>query len=117
MGDTVAVCDAVGDALSEMLAVVEAEAPGVVAAVGDADSVLLPLSVEEGVGGGVPVADPVGVDVAVPVGDWDGVALALRLLLPVLLAETPAVSDGVGDALNVPLALSVDEGVGCGVPV
>ncbi len=46
----------VTELLSETLPVVEAEAPAVREAVGDADTVLLELCVEEGVTADVPVA-------------------------------------------------------------
>jgi hypothetical protein len=52
-------------------------------AVGEADNVELPLSVEEGVDSGVPVALPVGVAVGVPEGVCVGDTLELTLRAPV----------------------------------
>jgi hypothetical protein len=89
--------------------------------VGDADKVLLEevvvLGVDAKVPEPVPVADPVGVPVPVD----DAVALLLNEVEPVLLADTLAMSDGVGDALTVLLPLTVVLGVPMpdpeGVPV
>ncbi len=103
--------------LSEVLPVLLAETPGVSDAVGVADSVLLAEVVVEGVGGGVPVPLAEGVPEPLLVGVCEEVAVALQLLLPEVLAEAPAVSDGVGDAETVVLALWVEDAVPEGVPV
>jgi hypothetical protein len=75
----------------------------------DADSVVL------GVGAGVllplPVPDPVGVCEGV----GTAVVLALKEVLAVAEALAPVLREAVGDAEEVELALSVVEGVGCGV--
>jgi hypothetical protein len=98
-----------GTLFRERTAVAE-KRPGV----GDADKVLL----EEVVVLGEPmsVADP-----GVPVHVDDAVALLLNEVEPVLLADTLAMSDGVGDALVVLLPLTVVLGVPMpdpeGVPV
>jgi hypothetical protein len=63
--------------LNEALPVLDADAPTVTDAVGLAELVELPLSVEEGVAGGVPVAVGVGVGVGVAEPLLDGVALPL----------------------------------------
>jgi hypothetical protein len=85
--------------------------------VGLADVVLLPDRVLDGVGGGVPVPDPVVVEEGVPLPVGLAVTLPLKLALPVLEADAPDVSEGVRDALVVLLALSVQEGVLKAVPV
>jgi hypothetical protein len=79
--------------------------------------VVLPLTVEEGVGAGVLVLLPVADEVGVPVPVWLGVALPLSEMEPVLEGLAPAGRDVVGDALTVPLALMVEEGVIDTVPV
>ena len=81
--------------------------------VGERDVVQEPLSVEVGVPEGVPEAVPV----VVPVGELLPVPLLLSDSLPVLLADAPEVSEGVGEALVVVLPLSVEEGVAEGVHV
>ena len=43
--------------------------------------------------------------------------MELKLVLPVLLAEAPEDKEAVGVALNVLLALNVEEGVAAAVPV
>ena len=75
-------------------------------AVGLTLTVVLPLTVEEGVGAGVAVPDPVPEDVAVPVPVWLGVALPLSEMEPVLEGLAPAGRDAVGEALMVPLPLA-----------
>ena len=55
--------------------------------------------------------------VGVPLELWLGVALLLSEMEPVLLPDAPVVRDAVGDAETVLLALTVDEGVDCAVPV
>ena len=95
----------------ELLPVFDALAPAVRLAVGDALTVELPLSVDDA----VTLDVPDGVGVGVPVGVNDGVADAVILLekelLPVFEALAPAVTDAVGDALTVELALTVVEAV------
>jgi hypothetical protein len=68
VGDALPVPLGVSVPLSEVEPVVEADAPDVREGVGDALFVLLPLTVDEGVFGAVPVPVPVGVEVGVPVG-------------------------------------------------
>ena len=53
------------------------------------------LTVEDAVIDGVPVPEPVAVPVALPVGVCEGVEVVPKLVLPVFLADMPAVSDGV----------------------
>ncbi len=104
---------------------------------GDAvrERVPLPLGVTEGEGVAAPAADPAGVPAGVPVGVSLLVALLLGETDPVLEADAPAVREGAGGGgvpaavpvavpLGVPLgvrllaalALTVEEGVGGGVP-
>ena len=99
----------------DTLGEVEALAPLDSDAVGEEDSVLLPESVEEGVGGGVAVLLLVGDPVGVPVGVGAALALPLSDSLGVLegLAPTVSVEDGV--ALSVLEADCVVLGVGAGV--
>ena len=59
----------------ELLAVLDAESPVEMEAVGDTERVLLPLSVEEGVMEAVPVPEGVGVAVEVGLGVERGVPL------------------------------------------
>jgi hypothetical protein len=103
--------------LSEVDAVLDAEAPGVSGGVADALVVVLALTVEEGVDGGVLVPVPEVVTVGVPVPLTLAVPLPLSEVDAVLEAEAPSVSDEVGDALVVVLALTVEEGVGGGEPI
>jgi hypothetical protein len=86
-------------------------------AVGEALSVELAESVEEGVGAGVPLPVLDGVEVSVGVGVAGGVTLPEWELLEVLLALAPCVSEAVGEALSVLLALRVEDGVGAAVPL
>jgi len=79
--------------------------------------VVEPLTVVDGVGGGVPVPVPVAVIVGVAVPVPLSVLVPLRELEPVLEAEAPDDKEGVGDELVVLLALNVDEGVMDAVPV
>ena len=101
----------------ELLPVMEGEAPTERDAVGEALTVLLAESVEEGVGAAVPVPDTVGVGDRVALGVGCGVPLLDCELLPVAEGEAPTEREAVGEALVVPLAESVEEGVGAGVPV
>jgi hypothetical protein len=75
--DTLALFDTVG--------VTDGHAPLERDAVGDADAAELPLTMEDGVAGGVRVALQVGVAVDVPVGVCVGDTLALKLGLPVAM--------------------------------
>ena len=59
--------------LSELLPVFDSLAPSVSEPVGDVEIVELPLNVEDGVGGGVPVPLAVGVPEPLPVGVCVGV--------------------------------------------
>jgi hypothetical protein len=103
--------------LREVDPVLLADAPTVTVAVGVTVTVVEPLTVVEGVGGGVAVPVPVAVIVGVAVPELEGVPVPLIEIEPVLDAETPAVSEDVGDVLTVLLALRVDEGVMDAVPV
>ena len=94
-----------------MLGVTEGDTPGGRDAVGEADRVLLPLSVEEGVRAGVPVPLAVGLCVPDGVGVAGGVALLDRLVEPVLEALAPLESDAVALVEVVLLALTVLVGV------
>jgi hypothetical protein len=82
------------------------------------DIVRVPLLLHEEVVVGVGV--PEGVGVNEPEGVWLVVAAAVTLALNevegVNEGEAPAVSDAVGEALSVELALTVVDGVGVGVP-
>ncbi len=97
------VCVAVALLLSEVVPVLEALAPGVSEGVGEALTVVLPLTVEEGEGDGVPV--PLCVDVPEGVPECVGGAVGVGDGVPVSLC--------VGDGEK----LTVEEGVGGGVPV
>ncbi len=101
----------------ETLDEVEGETPRDSEAVGDMVTVDEELTVEEGVGGGVPVGDMVGE----PVGVEEGVAalevLLDRDLLPVFEGVAPLDSDPVGVADTLALALRVGEVVKDAVPV
>jgi hypothetical protein len=96
--------------LSEVEPVPLGETPAVREAVGDALTVELPLTVEDGVAGGVPVPDPVG----------EAVAVGVLELLPLLLGEAPCVIEGVaesdtvvlGDAGAAPVGLAEAGGEG-----
>ena len=101
--------------LRETEPVVLEDAPGESEAVGDTDKVADALTVEEDVDAAVPDPVPVCVPVALPVGVCDGVEVELKLSLPVLLAEAPAVNEEVGEALKVLLPLVVEEDVGAAV--
>ncbi len=104
--------DAVALLERDTLPVLLAEAPGVSEAVGEAVTVLLLAeSVVEGVRELVPVPLGVGVPAPVPVGISFAVAEPDRLVLPLLLAEAPSVSEAVGDADTVELPESVEEGI------
>jgi hypothetical protein len=92
--------------------VIEALAPVVKEGVGEADCVLLALSVLEGVGAGVPV----------PLAEGEAVSEGVAVSLPVALALPPVDSEGVELALALGLRVSVLlpvglwEGVGEGEP-
>ena len=103
--------------LSDVLPVLDGDAPAVSDGVGDALVVLLPETVVLAVPEGVPV--PVGVlaPVGVPEGERVAVALALSELLPVLEGVEPGLSDAVGEGLTVVLPLTVELGVFAAVPV
>ena len=103
--------------LKELEPVLEADAPDVSNGVGDELVVLLALRVDEGVFDDVPVPEPVGVLVTLPVGVCVGVAVALKEAEPVLLADAPIVTEAVGDVLKVVEALVVEVGVTDAVPV
>ena len=110
-------CAAVVEPLKEALPVLEEEAPVVREAVGDGDTVLLPVSVEVLVGAGVPVPVAVGDADGVHVPLCVGVPLLLHEVLAVLDADAPAVTEDVGDTETVLLLLTVELAVGGGVPV
>jgi hypothetical protein len=116
VGVPVGVREGVAVLLKDADPVLLADAPFVTDDVGVIVAVVEPLRVDEGVGGGVPVPDPVGEEVGVPVLVTLGVPVPLSELEPVLEADTPAVREGVGDALTVLLALMVEEGVLVAVP-
>ena len=104
-------------ALRLMLPVLEGLAPAGNDAVGVMLTVVLPLLVVLAVLDAVPVPVGVGEPVAVPVGVWLPVALPLSEMLPVLEALAPDVSEPVGDAEVVELALTVVLAVLDAVPV
>ena len=99
----------------DTLGEVEGLEPAVSDAVALLDTVLLPLRVLLA----VPLGEVVGDGVLLPVGLADGVAAALLLpdreMLAVFEGLAPAVSDGVGEALSVELALAVVDAVEAGV--
>jgi hypothetical protein len=80
----------VGAPLREVDAVLLADAPAVSDEVGEAESVVEPLTVVERVAGGVAVPLPVAVAVDDPVPVCVGVPVLLRELDPVLHADAPA---------------------------
>ena len=104
-------------ALREFELVPEGDTPAVSEEVGEAEIVLLPLTVVLGVIDAVAVPDVVpetvgeGLEVPVPV------SLLLNELLPVREDEAPEVSEEVGEKESVLLALRVEEGVGPAVLV
>jgi len=104
-------------ALREVLPVLEGDAPLERDAVGDGETVVLPLRVVVAESEEVPVGVAVPVPVIVLLGVCGAVALALRELEPVLEADAPEESDGVGDELVAELPLRVVEGVTEAVPV
>jgi hypothetical protein len=108
VGEPVPVSLGVALPLSETDPVFEGLAPAGSEAVGDDDMVELPLTVGDGVGGGVPVLLPV----ADAVGVTEAVELAVKLPLneaePELLADAPGVREAVGVADTVLLAISGD---------
>ena len=110
-------CVAVAEPLSELEPVLEADAPDVRDAVGDADVVLLLLTVVLAVTFPVPLE----VGVAVPVGVAEGVAElvgeGVMDMVPELEAEAPIVTEPVGLCDSVELLLTVVEGVCAAVPV
>jgi hypothetical protein len=101
--------------LSDVLPVLEGEAPRLSAAVGDRVAVELALAVEDGVGAGVlvpvAVADPVAVCEVVGAA----VVLLLKDVLALLEGLAPGLSDDVWDSVTVELALAVEDSVGAGV--
>ncbi len=103
--------------LEDTEGVMEGDAPTVKLGVWEALSVLLPLTVDDGVATGVTVPDKVGV----PVLDEVGVPVAERLAvvegLPDTLALAPTVREAVGEVVRVVLLLKVEEGVREAVPV
>ena len=113
----VPVCVGEFELLKDALPLMEALAPVVREAVRLTESVVLPLKVEVGVGGGVPLLVTVGELEGVPVPLVEAVAELLRELLPVFEDEAPAVSDAVGEADCVLLPLSVPLAVFEPVPV
>ena len=108
---------AVGELLHELEPVLDDDAPTVTDAVGEIDTVLLPLTVVLDVTFavplhvGVPVPEGVAVGVAEPVGE------DVMDTVPVLEAEAPTVTELVGLCDSVELPLSVEEGVCAGLPV
>ena len=90
-----------------MVPLLEADAPSVNEGVGLGDTVLLPLSVVDGVAGGVPLHVAVGEPDGVPEPVWEGVAELLNDWLAVFEANAPAVREPVGDADTVLLRLAV----------
>jgi hypothetical protein len=113
----VGVCVGVIVLLREVDPVLLAEAPEVIEAVGDMETVELPLTVVDAVFDAVPVPELVGVPVILLVGVCDGVAEELSDVDPVLLADAPAVIEAVGDTVTVELPLNVVVGVTDPVPV
>lgn len=85
--------------LLEIDPVLEADAPAVTDDVGVTLTVVLALTVEEGVGGGVLVAVPVAVQLAlgVPLGVWLPAPLLLLEMDPVFEADALGVGNGVGE--------------------
>ena len=106
-----------GEPLSDLLPVIEGEAPGVRGGVEDKEGVEEAVSV----GDEVTVPEPVPVEVGELVGVEEtvsmGVTELLRDVLPVLEAEAPVVIDAVGGAECVLLKLCVEVDVCGGVPV
>ncbi len=113
----VGVCVGVIVLLREVDPVLLAEAPEVIEAVGDMETVELPLTVVDAVFDAVPVPELVGVPVILLVGVCDGVGEELSDVDPVLLADAPAVIEAVGDTVTVELPLNVVVGVTDPVPV
>jgi hypothetical protein len=102
---------------SELLGVLEAEAPGLRLLVGEDDTVELAESVVLGVMDAVPVPLEVEEPEDVPEGVRVAVALLERDTLGVLLAEAPVLKEAVGLAVRVELAEIVLDGVMEPVPV
>jgi hypothetical protein len=96
---------------SDVLPLLEAEAPAVREAVGEADTVELLETVVLGVKEAVPVPEGVGLPVEVGLGVGGGVPLLDSDVLPLLEAEAPAVREAVGDADTVELLETVVLGV------
>ena len=117
VGDCEALCEGVAVGLSEMLPVLEADAPALSEPLGDSVVVLLPLSVEVGVTAAVPVEVPVGEMVAVGEAVPLGVPLEDSEVEDVLEGDTPRVRLPVGDWDTVVLALTVLLAVAREVPV
>ena len=107
----------VGEAVTEIVPVLEADAPAVTEPVGLCDMVELALSVEVGVCDAVLVPDCVGVLEGVPVPVCVGVTEPLNDALPLLEDEAPEVREAVGLCERVELPLIVEDGVCAGVPV
>ena len=99
------------EAVELLLAVLPGLAPAVRDAVALPDTVLLALSVEEGVLAAVPVALAVGLTVPDGEGVGGGVADPDQLTDPVLEGDTPLVRLAVGELLCVELEERVGEGV------
>ena len=93
------------------LPVFEGEAPGVKLAVCEADCVLLPDAVEDGLTAEVGLLVPVDVPVSVALGVGGGVALLDSDVLPVLEGEAPSVKLVVGEADCLLLSDRVEVGV------
>jgi hypothetical protein len=100
-----------------LLPLLDALAPGDSGGVPLALTVLLPLWVVEGVPLAVGLLLPVPLTVEEGEDVSGGEALPLRELLPEFEAEAPAVSEAVGDLDTVEEPESVEEGVGCAVPL
>jgi hypothetical protein len=113
----VGVCVGVIVLLREVDPVLLAEAPEEMEAVGDMETVELPLTVVDAVFDAVLVPELVGVPDLLLVGVCDGVAEELSDVDPVLLADAPAVIEAVGDTVTVKLPLNVVVGVTDPVPV
>ena len=110
-------CEGVALADRDTLGVTEGDWPVDSEGVGEAESVLLALTVELGVLAPVPVPEAVGEPVDEEVGVAGGVTLLDWLMEAVLEGDEPLVSDGVKEAESVLLALTVLLGVTALVPV
>jgi hypothetical protein len=113
----VGVAGGVEEAEKEALPEALGDAPWEREGVGERLTVLLPLSVEDGVVAPVPVPLLVGLPVEEGEGDCVPVGLEDKELLPVLEAESPFEMEAVGEAVIVLLPLTTEEGLPEGVPL